>query len=111
MPYPPFSTVLPSLNGRSAKPKRGEKFLVFGSYGRFGPPVSYLNCTSFNKSAGAPADLLKLVQFKYETGGPNRPYEPNTKNFSPRFGFALRPFNDGNTVLKGGYGIFYTTET
>lgn len=62
-------------------------------------------------SAGAPANLLSLVRFKYETGGPNRPYNPNPTNFSPRFGFAWRPFHDDNSVLKGGYGIFYTTET
>ncbi|HWR13437.1 MAG TPA: TonB-dependent receptor [Terriglobales bacterium] len=61
-------------------------------------------------SKGAPQDLLELVQFNYETGGPNRPYDPNKTNFAPRFGFAIRPFNDNGTAIRGGYGLFYTTE-
>jgi hypothetical protein len=60
---------------------------------------------------GAPANLLSLVRFQYEANGPNRPYDPSPRNFSPRFGFALRPFETNNTVIKGGYGLFYTTET
>ncbi len=27
-------------------------------------------------------------------------------NFYPRFGFAFRPFNDSNTVIRGGFGVF-----
>lgn len=27
--------------------------------------------------------------------------------FAPRFGFAFRPFPTGNTVVRGGYGIFF----
>jgi outer membrane receptor protein involved in Fe transport len=32
-------------------------------------------------------------------------WDTNYKDFAPRFGFAYRPFT--NTVLRGGYGIYY----
>jgi hypothetical protein len=41
---------------------------------------------------------LQLVEAK-------RPYDADTNNFAPRFGFAYRALR--NTVLRGGYGIYY----
>lgn len=45
----------------------------------------------------------------------NSPYgrgllQPNKKDFSPRFGFAYRPGFWNDFVVRGGYGIYFTTE-
>lgn len=55
--------------------------------------------------------ILAPLPFPYETGGSNRPYRADRLNFAPRFGFAWRPFKDNNTVIRGGYGMVYTSES
>jgi len=55
--------------------------------------------------------LLEDVLFNYETGGPNSPYDSNKRDFSPRVGFAWRVFNDNSTVVRGGYGLVYGSES
>lgn len=42
-----------------------------------------------------------------EVGLPATVMKTDYNNFAPRFGFAWRPFGNKQTVLRGGYGIFF----
>ncbi|MDQ6701239.1 MAG: carboxypeptidase regulatory-like domain-containing protein [Acidobacteriota bacterium] len=44
-------------------------------------------------------------------GLPQSVVKTNYHDFAPRFGFAWRPFGNGRTVVRGGYGIFYGTDS
>lgn len=41
-----------------------------------------------------------------EVGLPNSLRQPDKNNFTPRVGFAYRPFADARTAVRGGYGVF-----
>lgn len=57
-----------------------------------GPGISGVPCTPYvTAQADNLGNGLRKV-YKY--------------NFAPRFGFAFRPFTNGNTVIRGGFGIY-----
>ncbi len=58
----------------------------------------------------APQDLLSIMHYNFETGGPCRDHKADYRDFAPRVGFAYRPFGKDNTVVRGGYGLFFTSE-
>jgi hypothetical protein len=72
------------------------------------PPVQEQrgNARNFNGGPawdGAPTGSL------FPTGGTRtRLYGFDTKDFAPRFSFAYRPFGGSDTVIRAGYGIYYS---
>jgi hypothetical protein len=56
----------------------------------------------------ASAGLIGLVGLAADNGLPQSLVNSNKDNFAPRIGFAWRPFGNNRTVVRSGFGIFYT---
>jgi len=59
----------------------------------------YHNVSTFDP---ATSTVLKVGQ-----GGLNQIYNTQRLNFAPRAGFSWQPFNNKNTVIRGGAGFFF----
>lgn len=59
-----------------------------------GPGLPGVPCTPFKTAKQAGVSEGLRVDYKY--------------NFAPRFGFAYRPFGNGDTVVRGGFGTYWS---
>ena len=60
--------------------------------------------SQINPVSGTPG----VVKFLGLNGYPTSPYPTDWNNFGPRFGFAWKVFGSEKTVVRGGYGIFFS---
>jgi hypothetical protein len=63
-----------------------------------------------NPAAGTgdiPANAIGQITFPNRNGKGKYLWNWNKLNFAPRFGFAYRPLGNNNTVVRGGFGMFY----
>jgi len=84
-----------------------------GQFTNFVPSLGQVIIASSNtvpnlNSIVAAAGLTGLVGVASNVGLPPALVSTNYNNLAPRVGFAWRPFGNNRTVLRSGYGIFYT---
>ena len=67
--------------------------------------ISNLNFNTTNPENGLPGKL-EFAGIDFE----RTLHDPDFNDFGPRFGFALDVLGNGKTVVRGGYGIYYSLQ-
>jgi len=62
------------------------------------------DATATNPVSGTPG----VIKFMGLNGFRTTPYNVDLNNFAPRVGFAWQPFQNGGTVVRGGWGYFFS---
>ncbi len=84
----------------------------FGQWSMFVPSLAKIviagrgNVPDFDQRIAA-TGLANSIVMAGDVGLPRTIRKPDYTDIGPRFGFAWRPRANNNTVLRGGYGIFY----
>ena len=82
--------------------------LVFGLRYEYATPMTELYNRLVNLAV-APGYSAVTAVLAGQSTLPAGMIRPDRNNFSPRVGFAWRPWTRGTLVVRGGYGVYYNT--
>src|SRR5260370_11499018 len=97
-----------------SEPNRGIRALMFGTYLQDDFRVSSrltLNIGLRYELTTVPIEVNNKMSFIHDPSDVTLvnapPFRGNHLNFAPRFGFAWDPNGNGNTSIRGGFGMYY----